>query len=87
MPHEENSISTKFTEDLHKQNHHHHYHHQHQQQHNYSNLHKIVDTQNVPEQQQNAKNGQFKKIANKVIEWIRKSLVLGKNEVVYLFSL
>lgn len=27
------------------------------------------------------KRGQFKKIAVKVIEWIRKSLALGKNEV------
>lgn len=27
------------------------------------------------------KRGQFKKFAVKVIEWIRKSLALGKNEV------
>lgn len=82
--------STEFTNALHNQIHPHHHHQQlptipanlHINTNTNANNATECDT-NDTERRSN-KNGKFKKIAHKVIEWIRKSLLLGKIEVVYL---
>lgn len=90
MPNDGYSLSTEFTNALHNQIHPHHHHQQpptipanvHTNTNTNANNTKECVT-NDTERRSN-KNGKFKKIAHKVIEWIRKSLLLGKIEVFYL---
>lgn len=85
MPNDGISISSKFTNALHNQTHPNHHHHQLQSNTTNENQSDSGYVLNEPEQRSN-KNGKFKKIVHKVIEWIRKSLLLGRNEVFYLIS-
>lgn len=60
-----------------------HGHHSHQSNSLHSSPVSFHKTSNVKEQPKRPR-GQFKKFAIKVVEWIRKSLALGRNEVLFL---